>query len=385
MRARPAPIAPSSSSPPKAKPLNASSPMAIYSAVPPPEELVSNVAASGQLPPPPHHAPSTPVTNGAIDIDAWTVQALQSLSISPVARGTGTPLAINIDDRKVTVQADARAVDFKSKTPDVPRRPPSARDSQRKRDAVLRGKEGSRQRRRWENDRLIGVPNVQPPLPSDWEVRPAHPVRRVPYQLAQFWDRGVRQRVEDKTSALQAARKKQQRNAGSATGLAVGEVPRDLRESAKRNPVIRNWVRSLEDPVRQYLVDEQRHQEGSAKQPDDIETEDLDSEDEEIVFVGRKSAMRELKEKREARHRMARREVEHETVDSGVLFDSFGEGDNAAFKRWLTHTISDYYGLASRSIVMPNACKVVYVGLHQTHQRAKPPLGKLPVPLWQLC
>lgn len=251
-------------------------------------------------------------------------------------------------------------------------------------------------------DRLIGVPNVQPPLPSDWEVRPAHPVRRVPYQLAQFWDRGVRQRVEDKTSALQAARKKQQRNAGSATGLGIGEVPRDLRESAKRNPVIRNWVRSLEDPVRQYLVDEQGRRGEPAQPADDIETEKLDSEDEEIVFVGRKSAMRELKEKREARHRMARREVEHEIVDSGVVFDSFGEGDNAAFKcaspplaadhlltisfrRWLTHSISDYYGLASRSVIMRNSCKVVYVGLHQSHRRAKPPFGKLPVPLWQLC
>ncbi|UNI13406.1 hypothetical protein JDV02_000154 [Purpureocillium takamizusanense] len=355
--------------------------MAIYSAVPPPEELVSN-----QLPP---QTPSTPVTNGAIDIDAWTIQALQSLSISPVARGTGTPLAINIDDCKVTVKTEARALDpARSKTPDVPRRPPSARDSQRKRDALLRGKEGSRQRRRWENDRLIGVPNVQPPLPSDWEVRPAHPVRRVPYQLAQFWDRGVRQRIEDKTSALQAARKKQQRNAGSATGLGVGEVPRDLRESAKRNPVIRSWVRSLEDPVRQYLVDEQgRRRRGETEQrSDSIETDDeLDSEDEEIVFVGRKSAMRELKEKREARHKMARREVEHETVDSGLVFDSFGEGENAAFKRWLTHSISDYYGLASRSVVVRNSCKVVYVGLHQGHHLSKPSFGSLPVPLWQLC
>ncbi len=126
--------------------------MAIYSAVPPPEELVSNLAPS-QLPP---HTPSTPVTNGAIDIDAWTIQALQSLSISPVARGTGTPLAINIDDCKVTVKTEARALDLaKSKTPDVPRRPPSARDSQRKRDAVLRGKEGSRQRRRWENGMML--------------------------------------------------------------------------------------------------------------------------------------------------------------------------------------------------------------------------------------
>ncbi|KAG5970701.1 hypothetical protein E4U55_001511, partial [Claviceps digitariae] len=70
----------------------------MYSADTSPEEL-SNVpqhlAHSQHFLSP---SPPTPVSNGAIDIDAWTVSALQSLSVSPVARGTGTPLAIPIDD-----------------------------------------------------------------------------------------------------------------------------------------------------------------------------------------------------------------------------------------------------------------------------------------------
>lgn len=179
-------------------------------------------------------------------------------------------------------------------------------------------------------DRLVGVPNVQPPLPTDWEVRPTHPVHRVPYQLAQFWDRGARQRAEDKAARLQAARKKQQRTAGSATGLGAGEVPRDLRETAKRSPAVRGWLRALEEPVRRFLAAEQDRR--RQQQDDDSAAEDMDSEDEEIVFVGRSGAMRELREKREARYKMARREVEHETVDSGVVFDSFGDGESAAYK-----------------------------------------------------
>ena len=37
------------------------------------------------------------------------------------------------------------------------RRPPSRRDSQRKREMLLKGKEGSRQRRRWENGKSMAL------------------------------------------------------------------------------------------------------------------------------------------------------------------------------------------------------------------------------------
>ncbi|KAH8736538.1 R3H-associated N-terminal domain-containing protein [Ilyonectria robusta] len=365
--------------------------MAIYSAVPPPADHAP--AANTTTPPPIVQSPSTPVTNGAIDIDAWTVSALQSLRVSPVARGTGSPLAIPIDlDVKVkqTASVVVRNVGFggdDSSSP--PRRPLSRRDSQRTRDMVMKGKEGSRQRRRWENDRLMHVPNVQPPQPVDWEVHPTHPIHRVPYQLAQFWDRGVRQHVEDKTVRLQASRKQQQLQRGSATGLGAGEVPRDLREAAKRTPVVRTWVRALEEPVRQYLCEQAPRQEPEVEaEPDadvDSAAEEMDSDDEEIVFVGRNGAMRELQEKR-ARWKKARREVSQETVDSGMVFDSFGTDESAAYKRWLTHSISDYYGLESRSVTIANPSRrVVYVGVKQVHPQAAPPGRTLPRPLWELC
>jgi hypothetical protein len=256
-------------------------------------------------------------------------------------------------------------------------------------------------------DRLMHVPNAQPPLPTDWDVQPTHPIHRVPYQLAQFWDRGVRQRVEDRTAKLQATRKKQQRQTGSATGMSVGEVPRDLREAAKRSDAVRSWVHSLEEPVRQYL----RERYGpETREEEDSVSDDLGSEDEEIVFVGRDSAMRELKEKKERRWRMASREVSHRTVDSGLVFDSLGDDETAAYKsvqihshgvgvrigtrmltllcrRWLTHAIADYYGLDSRSATLKNPTRrVVYVGLKQTRQHVAAPVPiRLPRPLWEVC
>lgn len=240
-------------------------------------------------------------------------------------------------------------------------------------------------------DRLVGVPNAQPPLPSDWEVHPTYPVQVVPYDIAKFWDTGLRQRIEDKTAKLQAQRKKQQRKNGSATGLAIGEVPRDLRETAKRTPAVKGWVRVLEEPVRNFL--KERNEESDAEG---------DSSDEEIVFVGRKGMSAAGKG-----WKKARREVGSEEVDTGMVFDSLGDDEGASFKyvhrrrripsleyqlltcsrRWLTHSISDYYGLESRSVTTGNPeRRVVYVTVKETSKRSGPRKHTvLPRPLWEMC
>jgi hypothetical protein len=152
-------------------------------------------------------------------------------------------------------------------------------------------------------------------------VQPTHPVHEVPYHVAQFWDRGVRERVEARTAALQAARKKQQRKDGSATGLSLGEVPRDLRETAKRRPAVKGWVRVLEEPVRRFLIEQSDG--GPAREVGA-------DEDDEVVFAGRTAAMRELKERDS--WKMARREVGREAVELGMVFESFGDADTASFK-----------------------------------------------------
>lgn len=102
--------------------------MAIYSSVPPPAQQ--------------------PTPTSAIDIDAWTISALQSLSVSPSARGTGVTLSIPLDsahERDDTNGAPSRPAYKPRKDPLV------RRDSQRRREALLKGKEGSRRRQRWEN------------------------------------------------------------------------------------------------------------------------------------------------------------------------------------------------------------------------------------------
>ena len=94
-----------------------------------------------------------------INILAWTEQAtesLQALSVtSPRAtRGTSAPLSISIDEHTPPRpdQSTAHRADSASEThPSAPRRPLLRRDSLDRRNVLLKGKEGSRRRQRWEN------------------------------------------------------------------------------------------------------------------------------------------------------------------------------------------------------------------------------------------
>ncbi|KAI0021618.1 R3H-associated N-terminal domain-containing protein [Xylariomycetidae sp. FL0641] len=384
--------------------------MAIYSAVPPPPEFGGaptatnangNAHTDSQQQPSssstshPTHQHQHPVAATGVDIEAWTLSALESLSVSSVARGTGAPLSIPLDEHatnkpSVTIQdpgARSSAI-----TPPV--RPPSRRDSQRRREALLKGKEGSRQRRRWENDRLMHVPNAQPPQPFDWEPRPTHPVHHVPYQVANVWDLRVRAEVDAKKAV--AARRKQVHTRTLGDEHVPGRVPRELFQRAKKIPAIKGWVKSLEEPVRQYLVEREMAR--------DTHSSEEDTEDEEIVFVGRNGSMHDGWKK-------ARREEKGHPQDEGMVFDALGLGDEdgGAFRyvfvvpsilavpqpwlmcglgrRWITHSISDYYGLQSRSAFVGNPKrKVVYVGVKELKVGHEPPVRtELPKPLWELC
>jgi hypothetical protein len=93
--------------------------MAIYSSVPPPEQ---QAAAEG-------------ITLAA---------QLWDLTVSP--RETGVTLSIPLD--KHVEDGDSRAAHKAHKEP-------MRRDSMKRREALLKGKEGSRRRQRWENGEYI--------------------------------------------------------------------------------------------------------------------------------------------------------------------------------------------------------------------------------------
>jgi hypothetical protein len=85
-----------------------------------------------------------------INIEAWTEQATQSLNAVSLAspsgvRGTSVNLAIDLDEHAVLKKDGEAASAYR------PRRESMRRDSLKRREALLKGKEGSRRRTRWEN------------------------------------------------------------------------------------------------------------------------------------------------------------------------------------------------------------------------------------------
>lgn len=109
---------------------------------------------------------ATPIAGG-VNIEAWTEQAIEALStvrISEItsprgARGTSIALDIPLDDHLPTpvkrtgdsLEDAEAAAGVAARAAYIRRKAPLRRDSMDRREALLKGKEGSRRRQKWEN------------------------------------------------------------------------------------------------------------------------------------------------------------------------------------------------------------------------------------------
>lgn len=121
--------------------------------------ITATTMAIGDIPSSPQQAAAPPQP---IDIEAWTEQAtvaLGSVAISTpgdAVPGTSVTLAIPLDEHDAPsaavhpVGASAAAKEGGY----YRRKEPLRRDSMKRREALLKGKEGSRRRQRWENGML---------------------------------------------------------------------------------------------------------------------------------------------------------------------------------------------------------------------------------------
>lgn len=240
-------------------------------------------------------------------------------------------------------------------------------------------------------DRLLTNPYAQPPLPSDWEVRPTYPVHSVPYFLAPLWDAEYKAKAARQASAPKKA--VDPRAHGSAEEQAASRIPRELREKLKKSRGAKGLLQDLEEEVRGFV-------EAWEAKEREMEKEgliDQDSEDEEIVFVGRNGAMSDER----------RREREQEDLRRNkMVFQSLVDDHGAAFgyvfcscvvtlkvmltiacRRWLVHSIATYYGLETWSVTTGSPPRrEAYVGLKQSPKsnNASPVKTELPRPLWGL-
>jgi hypothetical protein len=215
---------------------------------------------------------------------------------------------------------------------------------------------------------FLHVPNAQPPLPSDWEVHPTYPVHSVPYYLAPLWDAGIKHRAEEKRTSNQT-------RAGISSD-GKGRVPNELRQKLKKSKGAKSLLMELEEEIRRFVSEFERKE--RERERETGEEKEVDSEDEEIVFVGRAPNGVGVTMSDEDRG-----VVEEELQRERKVWNSLEGDKGGSFGRWLVHSIASYYGLSSRSVTVGER-RESYVGVRMRSGGGKGVgvEGELPRPLW---
>ena len=220
-------------------------------------------------------------------------------------------------------------------------------------------------------DRLVGNPYAEPPLPTDWEIRPTYPVHAVPYYLAPLWDARY---AKESAARQEKVQIKVQKKREAVDG--TGHIPRELKEKLKRAKGAKGLLQDLESEVRSFVASwEAREQDGRPASATPLE----DSDDEEIVFVGRQGGMHD---------RPSSSGSDEFLEPEKLIFDALEGDQGASFGRWMVHAIGQYYGLDTWSVTVGDpARREAYVGIKEVKLKTGgQPLQRqaLPRPLWAM-
>jgi hypothetical protein len=148
-------------------------------------------------------------------------------------------------------------------------------------------------------------------LPSDWEVHPTHPVHHVPYYLAPLWDAQMVNKVAKKSEG--------HGKKGSATVEdPAAKVPKEVRQKLKRAKAAKGLLQDLEEEVRLFV---KRWNETNTKRQRDG-FGDIDSDEEEIVFVGRNGQMHDSP---------TRKRFQEDVSKEKLVFDGLVDDHGASF------------------------------------------------------
>ncbi|CAG8046553.1 unnamed protein product [Penicillium olsonii] len=296
-------------------------------------------------------------------ISAWTEQhaatSLQDMTLSdpgePTSptpsrvglRGATVSLSIPLEDEPVSKAPEPRppTVSFRRRAP--------LRES-KTRETLLKGKDGSRRRQRWENDRLLHNPWAEPPSSKDWDVTPTHTRHNpMPYYLAPLWDVHY-SHVQDQQLDVKAVERANEKH----------HVPKELRSKLKHARAARGMLQDLEEEVRVFIRKWNEKElllekEGLQDAPDHPASDD--SED-EIVFVGRNGQMHDAPVRKE-RLRLLHAEISSHSERDGekMVLETMNDDRAAGFGRWLVHSIASYYGLHTWTVTKDDR-REAYVG-----------------------
>ena len=121
-----------------------------------------------------------------------------------------------------------------------------------------------------------------------------------------------------------AAQKKKHSTAkGAQESETVGRVPKELRNTLKRAKAAKGLLHDLEEEVRKYVQSWEKRQ----KRLQNDGLDDVDSEEEEIVFVGRGGQMHDMPPSPKA----TRGKDEEDVGKEKLVYDSLADDHRASF------------------------------------------------------
>ena len=139
----------------------------------------------------------------------------------------------------------------------------------------------------------------------------------MPYYLAPLWDT---------EKALRNSKPKQNRGMldNSIQGeQKLGQISRELREKLKRAKAAKGLLQDLEEEVRKFV----KNWEEKEKKLEKDGLRDMDSEDEEIVFVGRNGQMHDMPTSSQSKKAAEEENIKRDKL----LFDSLADDHGASF------------------------------------------------------
>ena len=140
----------------------------------------------------------------------------------------------------------------------------------------------------------------------------------MPYYLAPLWDA----RIASK-KGVEAKEHEARKQRAEAT-VANGKVPKELREKLKKTKAAKGLLQDLEEQIRNFVKQWEDKKQKSPPPP----MPELDSDDEEIVYVGRNGHMHDVPQSPHAvRDDFDEEDIQHDKL----VFDSLADDHGATF------------------------------------------------------
>ena len=137
----------------------------------------------------------------------------------------------------------------------------------------------------------------------------------MPYYLAPLWDANL--------AAKQTAEKRWHGSVGQraeSKDETHGKVPKELREKLKKAKAAKGLLQALEEEVRKFV----KSWEDSTKSVEEEAPYEMDSEDEEIVFVGRNGQSHDMPLSPRLQTSLNRKDIKTDQLVFDSLVDDHG-------------------------------------------------------------